>query len=687
MLRVTCPRCSTQLQVQRPNAALASVCCSGCKQNFTFRVPLAATTTEVAFDGDASPFDFADLPAAPVSSGSPPPAAAGPVMASRRPLATKPPIAGGSRTHRPSTRHERSTRPPLSQRRRRWLPLVAIGGGAVSLLALVLIGGYLLVRLFPEAASHVSLFDSAEAIVQSADEVDREIIEIADQIESSADRQLLLEQLTEVTERAQRLVQRAVALSPLDPDRATALVADATDEADPFSGPLDERARETVLEQLQTLDDKRKPAFRALIVNASGKSRFVREYLQHGHLELPTPVFDGERIAAERVRSMREVNELLAKRVAKIDPDDYKPEEGELPKTPTDEESAARWNKIFGPIADDIDRIAERLFALAEARYELPESEVGNDEQYEEALFYADQARARIFAIPFLPDLQGVPFLDAFRSLAAASRDLDLANRGSLPSRLADAATRQAEAERIEQERLARIEQDKRRRAAEAEAIERQQAEQRRAEQVASRPPAEEDLVSGDPGSRADERGGVPQRQPGFAASGRPDRFGPSNDFFDQQSQRFGDDASADAADEDGWFVPSGRGFAGPTFRGPRFRSRGSAGPDSRGPGGPEFGGPRFRGPGFPGGFDRTPIDTTTGVTIKMKDAVGISTGDVVKKLSPLRSRTSASISNGELTVKTSYTGSLSKVAELIDFAEVDSIDEQNRTITLKPLP
>ncbi|MEL6105272.1 MAG: hypothetical protein AAFU85_04515 [Planctomycetota bacterium] len=508
--------------------------------------------------------------------------------------------------------------------------LIVLGGGLWFFLQQG--GGQLLGNVLPG-----TIFDSGDAVLRQANDSDQELIRLADQIATGEVRELR-DAFVDRLLATRKLVFRSVRVSPLSGSQVEDLFGDDASE-----GPLNSEARERIVDQVNGLADGPDiSVIRLSITQASANTDFIREYLEHGHLELPAATAEGERIARKRIEILRKFNRLLATRVEKgearvnAEMEKKKAEAGgEMPTGPPDEktqqEIAADIDAIFGPIADDVQNYADQLTELAESRYELEDSEVGDEEQYDELFFYCMRANGRIFNKVGLLRGEGSEFIDAMKNVVTALQDQGRATRGVAPSTIAAVEREKEEADRKERARLAGIAQEKRRE--DARVRREKEAEEERKRQMAMN---ETPIGSAAPGDLAMDESTAPS---GF---GSP--------------------------------LAGGNRFGG--NRGPRGRF-GNGGPGSfpTGPRGGAFGG---------GSSAPTPIDTKTGFTIKMKDAQGLSTREISLKIQELKSSSRTRINNGELVVEGGYTGPLADVTKLIDFGKVVSVDEQTRTIVVE---
>lgn len=627
MLQVICPHCSAKLSIQRPNAERASITCVKCSQSFVAQVPKAAPQPPPPPAPATSDLANLDLPAAPLQQGPLP-------QAPRQPA----PFAGASSAPRAKKKRGHSTRnrnnKPLLVVASIAVAVIVLGGGVWFFLRNG--GGQLLGNVLPGTA-----FDSGDAVLNEANRCDQELIRIASEIGTGEVRELrdaLVDQLLA----SRKLVFRSVRVSPMDPAQAEALFAEDASE-----GPLDSDAIEKIVDQVKGLaDGPDKAVIRLSITQASANTKFIREYLEHGHHELPTATAEGERIARQRIEIIRKFNRLLASRVekseAKVNAEMEKQKAeagGEMPVGPPDEktqqEIAAEIDALFGPIADDVQSYADQMTKLAERRYELEESEVGDEEQYEELFFYSLRANGRIYSRVGLLRGQGSEFVEAMQKMLTAIQDHGRAVRGVAPSTIAAIEREKEEADRRERARLATIAEEKRQ---EDDRVRREkEAEEKRKQQVAMNDAAK-----------------------GSAAP---------NDVAMDESM---DPASAGSPFGGGSRFGGNRGPGGP------FGSRGP-GSFPMGPRGGSFGGVSGSGPPA-----SPPIDTKNGYTIKMKNAQGLSSRDISLKFQELKSSSQTRISNGELVVKGGYTGPLSDVTMLIDFGKVISVDEETRTIVVE---
>lgn len=489
----------------------------------------------------------------------------------------------------------------------------------------------------------LSLFDSPQAILDDADRNDRQLYESIMSIEGDSIPEERKKEFEQLAIASLRLITRAVQLSPSSEEDAKTLAGKYTTDdsitagSDIAQSPITEDQRTEIEEKLRSL----KQGERGQVMSESGfclrNSEFVREYLRFGHLELPRPLFEGERIAGERIELVRDANRLGAGITESLSPE-------VMESLSTPEEREAFIKTTYDPITGEIDQIAQRMYALAEERYALGDSEVGKSEPYEEVLFYTERASHYVLLGNFARAEAKTGIFQAVSELLAAGRDMDRAERGAKPSRIAQADAAQAERDRAEQDRKAKIAAEQRRRDQEvenerslAEAQQRRKEAQRAAEQ----------------GVTAAEQG-MPEE--GIVVDSRfpigPRGFGPPG------------------------------GFGGP--RGPGGFRGNEFGPGASRPAGPRFG-PPVGGP-FPGPPRMpAPPDMTGGVTITMEDAGAIDTREMITLFKPLSVAVSANRRNRSLTVRLAYQGPLEDVIKLIDFGDVVSSDDTTRTIVLKP--
>ncbi|MEO1526670.1 MAG: hypothetical protein AAFX06_14635 [Planctomycetota bacterium] len=624
MLQVNCPKCSARLSIQRPSVERASITCVKCSHAFVIKVPQSSPPTPAAPPGPAlGDLTNLDLPAAPLQPTSQQP----PASFATAPMQT---------VKRRGPAKQKQNLKPILLAASAAVALVLLSGGAWVFFQNG--GGKMLGGVLPG-----TVFDSADAVLSDAEASDEALIRLAGELKSGNVVEIR-DEFVATLEASRKLVFRSVCISPMSPSETDKLFSeDGLDE-----GPLDSDAKETIVDQVQDLPDgPDKAVIRLAVTQASTNTKFVREYLEHGHLELPAANTAGEKIARERIEIIRKFNRLLADRVEKgeakwkaaMEKEKAKAG-GELPEGPppekTQQEIAEDIDEIFGPIADDVQGFADRMTTLAEQRYKLEEADVGDEKQFEELFFYSMLANGRVFNRLALARGDESKFVEAFKNLTISIQDHERAVRGTAPSKIAALEREKEAADQRERERLAKIAEDKRQQdnrvRAEKEAEEERKRQMAMAESAKDSAPPDSLAMDGSSGNGAGDRG-----------MGAP--FGGGN--------RFG-----------GPFGPGGSRFGD---RGPgSFRGGSRGGPRGSGSSGPP------------------PIDTKTGFTIKMKNANGVSSQEITKKLLELKAAVSVRNSGGELTVKGGYTGPLADVAKLIDFGKVVSTDESTRTIVVE---
>lgn len=635
LLQLACPNCSALLNVAAPDGPTGQVQCGGCGHTFTFRASPAAPQNAPSNDLFGS---LSDL-------GTPPP---------QSPAQPPPPArygAGGGYSPPPARRPGGA-----GKGSKKGLIIAAVGISATLLIGIIGVVGVVVLRKADLIPASVSVFDSGEAILADADEIDLELQRIVNSLGETtvtdAQRKELVGKVLESFE----LLTRANKLAPLTDEQALALT-DGVEEVDrPGSifesktvpeSPLDDEARDAMRTKLRKIPmDQSKGAF-PMVQRGLAITNFLREYLRYGHREFPTTTDRGEEIDVERIKLIRQFNLAGAKTTEKIDP--------LYVESLEDKEAAKAYIlSVYQPMLSEAEEIAEKLYALANERYELAE-EIKPSKRYSELEYYAEQMTGVVYGHSVGVGVSRSGELGPVAEVLFAAKDLDRAERGIMPSRLAkdhrEKEAAAAERERAESERQAKIameqqrldqelENERKLAAAEAKRKEALEEAKRRAESGEPDPNSVAGNQFGPFGSRMRGPGGRPG--PAGMGSGR-DRSRP------------------------GSFDPSNPG-------------PGSFGPGSFGPG------PR-RGPRFGGGGPPMPaFDPKTGVTIQMDLAQGISPGNVTRKFSgPLQTSVSASSSNGRLVIRVSYTGSIDDVAKLIDFGKVVSKDAATRTIIVEP--
>ena len=515
--------------------------------------------------------------------------------------------------------------------------------------------------IVPESIA--TAFDSADTIVASANENDRELKRLVDALPSGSVSQEKIDEILEVSERSRRLLLRAVNVNLLSPSEANSIVD--LDSQGNVIGPLTEEETDAMRDRLLTLPKNNQITLLNLVSGGLKSNEFVREYLHFGHLEIPTAANKGEQINARRVELLRDLNRLGADVILSADPD-----RGKVAKTK--EESKQYLNELYGPIEDDVADLAEQMHLLAEARYQLPKAEVGDPDHLDEVLYYTQQIHGKVFIANLALVQHGASIVDPLGDFLRASADVDAARFGGKPSRIAKAdeeKARQAEAERLrEEERQAKLAQAKREREAAAnKAAEEQRAKQ---QQLAGSDSKAEDSVAANKGPRASG----PAAAFGGGRGGPPVGFGGRGGFAGR-----GDTNRAGA----------------PNFRGPPGGSM--EGQSSRGPGrGPTQGGFGPRGPRQGNGAQANPMgrggsppaaNFETGTTIQMTGVENFDTLKYSKRFSEaLGGSASVQIRNGDMVIRLQYDGPLKAVSELIDFGEVVKTDEATRTITVRAI-
>ena len=508
--------------------------------------------------------------------------------------------------------------------------MLAVGGVAVWML------------LDRGVISSASVFDSPANILSDANANDLELKRLLESFEGNSIPQPTLTKIRETAADSAEMVSRLALVSPVRASEAERMFADSSEpNPSPFAGPdaaaipvgpVSDREMDALRERVAKVSRENRGGLASVLGLGFGSTEFIREYLRFGNLELPEPAHEGETIAAERIELLRDLNRLGAKTLQKFDAESVEDMNDR-------QQRIAYLNQLYAPMIDDVEKLTEQMYGLAEQRYRLPKNQVGNTKQYTEVLYYTRQLNGKVLGsrLAFVKS-EDVGVIQSLTELEQAMRDLDAAEAGRMPSRIAAAEQQrkqdQEEAALREQQRQQRIAQDEQKR---QQAIERQ-PRVADAEAMNDAAPPDDHLAGGG-------------RNPGFGPPGFPGPMGP----------RFGP------------MGPRGRGGPG-MDRGP------GEGPMIRvGPGG--MSGPL--GPRYPQPPRETPAG---GVTITMQDARGLKTGDVVRTFSRgLSTSASANMSNNRLTVRLGYQGPLEDVIDLIDFGKVQSKDEPSRTIVLVP--
>lgn len=335
----------------------------------------------------------------------------------------------------------------------------------------------------------------------------------------------------------------------------------------------------------------------------------------------------------KQIELLRELNQLAAKVVIKIDPDF-----SEQPKT--DEDVKQFLDKIYGPIVDDVDGLAEQMHQLAAARYQVTKDQVGDPDQFDEIMYYTQRAQASVLVANIALIRSKAKIVEPLSEFLTASKDVDRASIGLKPKRLAAA---EEEQQRLEDERN-RKEQDRKNRIAMQGREREEQLRQEKQQADADRDKtAMNSSPQGSAGQLADDQSSDDPSRPGFGP-----RFGPGG----MSGGRFG---------------PGSR--FGPQFGPPEgFGNRGNAASNQ-----PPRGGPNREPP---------VIEPGTGVTITMDDTSSVDTSKLPTKfVQAFHVGVQSKVSNGKLTLHIAYNGPLDDVIKLIDFGKVISTDEKTRTI------
>lgn len=628
-LQLTCPKCSQQIIIRRPSAKRATVRCSGCGNAFTFNVPAPQAPAP-----DPLFMDFAGGsrhgPSAP-SSPTPLPPGGVPGRPSVHSVHGVASVRGATRG---STTGKHTGQ---------WIAPVLIGTCLLFGTAVSGVGVWMLLAKSSILPSTVALFDSPRSILETAGSNDLELQRLVGGLSTSAVSPETRTKIEELTVESMRLIARAVRLDPLSEDEARGLSGvGGGDEAsrDGPAGPLNETDMESMHSKLNELPESDRMIMRAMVSAALKSNSFVREYLRCGHLELPASGTPGEQIKVKQIELLRELNQLGANVVMKIEPDF-----SDQPKS--EEEVQSFLDGIYGPIVDDVAALAERMHALAATRYRIPKDQVGDPDQFDEIMYYTQKAQGSVLVANLALIRSKAKIVEPLSEFLTASKDVDRAAVGLQPKRLAAA---EEEQQRREGERL-RKEQDRKERIARQARELDQQLQQEKQQAELNR-----DKLAMAQGTSDERTADQHVDDSASSAPGFGPRFGP----------RFGPGGMSDSR-------PSSR--FGPQFGPPSgFGNRGSAQP------------PRDGRPTRPSGPRRAPtapfIEPGTGVTITMDDTSSIDTSTLPKKfLEALNVGVQSTVSNGKLTLRLAYEGPLVNVIELIDFGRVISSDEPTRTI------
>lgn len=667
LLQLSCPKCSTQLRVPRPAGTTGKAKCGKCSHTFTFRVSQPAAATPAVRPAVAA------APTAPVIPDDP--------FSALPDLANVPGIPNASLQSQPlqspaarSAPARTSRQAARSGKRRPIVPIAIVSTSLLVILAIV-VGGWTLLGRAKLIPTSMMIFDSGNAVLADADASDLELLRLIKSIEGETIPQETLDQVTEIAVESKQLLIRAFRLSLMTEQEAIELTGvpaqpKDSDNAGFFrkarpspEGPLDDDAKEMIREIVGEIPSEKRMGLVWGLGQGFGNAEFVREYLRYGHLRTPEPAKRGEQIAAKQIDLIRKASKMGIGYAEKIDVEQIEAlqKEGDSP----DQEKIRQyvWG-LFSPIDDDLSEIGEQLFALAEERHGLGPDEVGDLKQYEEIYRFAFMMTRHVYGGAISTFNGKVTAFAGLENLLAGTQDLDAANRGMLPSRLAEKIrANQPTAEELKLQ----FEQQK-------QAMQ-QQAEELRAknEKIAAQKRQEEAAKIAAARSKADAANQGPPDSNSIA-SGNPSPLSPTganttnngNGGRPAMGSPFGPRPSG---------VPAGMGQGG------RFR-----GPQSGGPRGPGPAGMRGPGGGGAGPSSRPEFDPTTGVTIVMNDARGISTKDVAGKfIKTLKVGSQVNLNNDKLTVRLSYTGPLETVTKLIDFGTVVSANEETRMITLEP--
>ncbi|MGI9472546.1 MAG: hypothetical protein ACR2NZ_13475 [Rubripirellula sp.] len=663
LVQVTCPHCAARLNVPQPDGTSASARCGSCQQIFTFRVAAksqptsqpqqSAQPTQPGTPQARSPHQGApqhggvadlgnlSLPAQPTSQGGFPPGRHQPASA---------------RTAGHNHARHRAKRKSGSGGSKTLLTVVAVLG---SLLLIASIGGFALWFVFSKTSivppsmvpdSIATAFDSANSIVSTANENDLKLKRLVDALPSDSVPQAKIDEITEVSEDSRRLLFRAVNVDLLSPSEANTLTQ--LDSEGNVTGPLSQEETDGMRDHLMELPKDRRTTLLNLVSGGLKSNEFVREYLRYGHLEFPATSIPGEQVNARRIELLRELNRLGSQVILNAEP-----ERGKQAKTR--EASKAYLNALYGPIEDDVANLAEQMHALAKARYELPDSDVGDADYLDEELYYTQQIQGRVFIANLALVQYGASIVEPMGDFLRASQDVDTARVGGKPSRIAKADEAKAKEEQAEQQR----EEERQAKIADAK-----RAREQAAKKEADSQKATEAAMAG--GSNTPKDGSVANNGNGRAGS----PSGPGEAF---RGGRSGPPFGSGFGGRGGF---AGRG-ANPGAMGGQSGPRGASGgqgPSGMGNARDDAANRSRRGGPPPGG------SFETGTTIKMSGAENFDTRNHSQRFSKeLGGSASVQIRNGEMVMRLQYKGPLDAVVKLVDFGKVTKVDEATRTITV----
>lgn len=277
-------------------------------------------------------------------------------------------------------------------------------------------------------------FDSAEAVLETADANDMELKRLIDEIDEKTVSEEKIKAIAKVASASSRLIARAVQLDPLRESDVTKLVAD--DEDGRLEGPLNEELIDSLREHILALPQQHRGSLISIASTGFGSAEFVREYLQFGHLQLGECDSEVEKIDREHIELLRELNRLGADVFLKLP--------REAPAEPlTGEQANAKLGEIYQPIHDDVASLTDQMYELAERRYRLPKERAGVKRQFDDVQYYTDQARARVFGTSLALVQHGAKIVGPLGEFAKASKDYESAVFGIMPSRVADAKQEQ----------------------------------------------------------------------------------------------------------------------------------------------------------------------------------------------------------------------------------------------------
>ncbi|MEM9588807.1 MAG: hypothetical protein AAGA03_16110 [Planctomycetota bacterium] len=487
-----------------------------------------------------------------------------------------------------------------------------------------LIGGWLWLRAgntIPSIASITTSLAGRDALLKQVDQIDRQAQTLAEEVRTHPGGAQAGPLLSRVGQLKFESIRLMLSVSQVSP------TTDSTEGEltleEQIEGPVDDDQADELIEAFNEwkVDDSR--VVGAQVRTSLRHADESRRYLLLGHVPLASPSTDAEKIVVARINTHR----LLHKAIGNALRDLYATQ---LPSNidPKNRAFADEWQKRYVAAMEQveprIEEYAKLLEGLAEQQFVASKRKQTPPEQYQQSW---DATRQFTYEMLNAVGLSA-SFVDSRKAMQRwliADQSIDRAAAGVKPPWVADrmAAQKQAEDEnRLEAERQRNVAQQQRR---ERERIANQtsgNAEKRQDPSIADRPGNASEAF------RSDR---MRNRPPFSMGQGRQPRRNP------------------------GQPAPGADGFEN------RFGTR-----------------------GFGNRPPMQPIDPKTGVTIQMADANGLDTRTLSQQLqASLGGRISVSISNGQLTARLSYTGSVRDVVDAIGFGKVTEVDEAKRLITV----